>query len=93
MANAYYYLIKNPAIIARLRAELDEAAGAGTTGASAYDIDIDNTILGTLPYLNAVINETIRLQPAVPNGVQRVPPWDGGPVMVAGQSVISLAST
>lgn len=85
MANAYYHFITKPAVTARLRKELDEAAGTGGSGSAAYDIDIDEATLATLPYLNAVINETIRLHPAVPNGVQRTPPRDNGPVMVAGQ--------
>lgn len=92
MANAYYYPMKHPGVAARLRLELDEAAGAGTSDSAAYDVEIDVAILGVLPYLNAVINETIRLQPAVPNGVQRVPPKVGGPVMVAGQLVMSPSS-
>jgi cytochrome P450 len=39
------------------------------------------------PYLDAVLSETLRLQPALPNGVQRTPPLSGGPVVVAGQFV------
>jgi hypothetical protein len=31
--------------------------------------------------------ETTRLWPAIPNGLQRTPPPDGGPVVVAGQVV------
>jgi cytochrome P450 len=81
LANAMYYLITHPECMVRLRAELDEAAGEG----AAYDVDIEADKLGELKYLQAIINETLRLQPAVPNGVQRMPPADGGDVIVAGQ--------
>jgi cytochrome P450 len=76
-----FYLIQHPYHFRRLREEVDAAAGEG----AAYDADIDSDQLVSLKFLQAVINETIRLQPAVPNGVQRTPPKEGGPVVVAGQ--------
>jgi cytochrome P450 len=76
-----FYLIQHPYHLRRLREEVDAAAGEGV----AYDVDIDSDQLVSLKFLQAVINETIRLQPAVPNGVQRMPPKEGGPVLVAGQ--------
>jgi cytochrome P450 len=85
LANAMYYLMTHPDCMSRLRAELDCAAGEGT----AYDIDIEEDKLVDLKYLQAVINETLRLQPALPNGAQRMPPHNGGPVVVAGQYVAS----
>jgi cytochrome P450 len=83
LANAMFYLMTHPECMARLRAELDEAAGAG----AAYEVDIDADNLAELKYLQAIINETVRLQPALPNGVQRTPPSDNGDVLVAGQCV------
>jgi cytochrome P450 len=80
LSNAVFYLIQHPAVLSRLRRELDVAAGEG----SPYDAQLD-TDLASLKYLQAVINETMRLQPAVPNGVQRVPPSDAGSVVIAGQ--------
>jgi cytochrome P450 len=85
LANAMYYLMTHPDCMSRLRAELDCAAGEG----AAYDIDIEEDKLVDLKYLQAVINETLRLQPALPNGAQRMPPHNGGPVVVAGQYVAS----
>ncbi|PYH91424.1 cytochrome p450 monooxygenase [Aspergillus ellipticus CBS 707.79] len=38
---------------------------------------LDSISLSKLPYLEAVINETMRLHPAVPSGVQRMTPPEG----------------
>jgi cytochrome P450 len=86
LAGVLFYLMTHPASFQRLRSELDTVAGDD----SAHDIPIEGAKLGGLKYLEAVINETIRLQPAVPGGVQRLPPSDGGPVMVAGQYVVPI---
>jgi cytochrome P450 len=83
LSNAMVYLISRPECFARLRAELDAAAGEG----AAYDVEIAPERLVKLEYLQAIINETLRLMPAIPNGVHRMPPPDGGPVLVAGQYV------
>jgi cytochrome P450 len=83
-AGVLFYLMTHPTCFQRLRAELDAASGGDTI----YDAPIEAATLAGLKYLEAVINETLRLQPAVPTGVQRVPPADGGPVMVAGQYVL-----
>jgi cytochrome P450 len=79
LANALFYLISHPTSMARLREELDGAAAPGE--------DVPPEALSELAYLQAVLNETLRLQPAVPNGVQRTPPPAGGPVVVAGHVV------
>jgi cytochrome P450 len=92
MANAFFYFIEQPNVFTRLRAELDEAAAEGHDGQAPYDVEIEESKLANLPYLNAVINEVVRLQPALPNGAQRLPPKNGGPVMVAGQYVFLACS-
>jgi cytochrome P450 len=81
LANAIVYLLANPYHLTRLRAELDAAAGEG----AVYDVDIEADKLAHLEYLQAIINETLRLMPAMPHGAQRMPPQDGGAVLVAGQ--------
>jgi cytochrome P450 len=87
MANAVVFLIAHPECFTRLRAELDAAAGEGAD----YDTEIVPDELVELEYLQAIINETLRLMPVFPNGTARMPPPDGGPVMVAGQYVATLS--
>jgi Cytochrome P450 len=67
LANALYYLASNPSTLKELQRQLDSLfSGAGE--AFTYDQVRD------IPYLEAIINETLRLKPAVPSGQQRVTP-------------------
>jgi hypothetical protein len=68
-----YYLCRNPLAYQKLK---DEVRG---TFRSADDI---TSVKATLPYLNAVINESLRIYPPVPIGVARIAPKGGA--MVAG---------
>lgn len=54
---AMYHLLKEPETLARARAEVDAVVGA--TPVTADDIS-------RLPYLNAVLRETLRLHPTLP---------------------------
>jgi len=72
LANAFYYLAKHPAVYQRLQAELDRTFSRG-----AQTSDFSNEALRRLPYLEAVINETLRLKPAVPSGQPRQTPPQG----------------
>ncbi|CAK9781741.1 cytochrome P450 [Cutaneotrichosporon oleaginosum] len=64
----WYYSTKHPETYKTLR---DELAGLNA------DQLIDTTLLSKLPYLNAALNETMRMQPAVPGGLRRLVPMGG----------------
>lgn len=61
MPNTLYNLLRHPAVMARVQAEVDDVFGAGDDYVPTYD-DI-----GKLTYLKQVINETLRLSPPVLN--------------------------
>ncbi|KZV90697.1 cytochrome P450 [Exidia glandulosa HHB12029] len=72
LANAIYYLVSDPFALEKLRAELDQAGDLS-----------DWKGLAKCEYLQAVLNETMRLAPAAPNGVVKESPRSGE-VVVAG---------
>ncbi|KAG5650363.1 hypothetical protein H0H81_012489 [Sphagnurus paluster] len=63
LSSLFYYLISNPLAYARLQTEIDESK------LSAEDVQG----LSKLKYLNAVINETMRLIPPLLDGSMRSP--------------------
>ncbi|KAA1467276.1 cytochrome P450 [Dentipellis sp. KUC8613] len=75
-----YLLLTHPAAHARLRAEVD---GARETEEGVLDAEH----LEQLPFLNACLNEAMRLHPAVPVGGPRRVPDDGPSRVIAGQVV------
>ncbi|CAL1708185.1 unnamed protein product [Somion occarium] len=74
IVNAVYFLLKNPEVKKRLQAEIDDAL-------SAQDSP-DYTKFVELPFLNACVNETLRLLPPGLTGFQRqVDPKSGGKML------------
>ncbi|KAF8816493.1 cytochrome P450 [Phlegmacium glaucopus] len=86
LSNIVYYLICNPEYQQRLRDEFDESLPLET------DEPIKSNLLATLPFLNAVINEALRLQPPVPTSLQRAPPI-GSSGKVLGSNMIITEGT
>jgi cytochrome P450 len=68
IAFAWYYLLRHPEKYSRLRTEIDALFPDS-------EVPADTTRLANqAPYLNAVINEAMRLYPPIPSSMQRTAP-------------------
>jgi len=81
LSSAFYFLVQNPRVYRKLMQEIDTADAAGdlastedTTGGG--DV-VPFTAANKLPYLDAVINESFRMHPAVGLLLERVTPPQG----------------
>jgi len=63
---AFWYLLSNPSMYEKLQAEVDQAVEG-----SDPDAPFSSSLLAQLPYLNAVVNESLRLGSPFP-GLPRV---------------------
>ncbi|KAH7915812.1 cytochrome P450 [Hygrophoropsis aurantiaca] len=72
LSNILYYLLSNPAEYIRLRDEVDTAFPPSDMTSLSAEMFLE------MPFLNAVINEVLRLQPPVPTSLQRAPPLGSG---------------
>lgn len=70
LAGLVYLLLRNPDKMARLRAEIDSAAAAAADTNGAYPLPFDR--LAPLPYLNACLDEALRLYPPAPLSQLRI---------------------
>ncbi|KAM3414442.1 hypothetical protein BST61_g9607 [Cercospora zeina] len=80
----FYYIVRHQDKYRKLQAEIAEHAGRAP----------DNGWLGSLPYLNACINEALRLMPPVPQGLQRETPAAGlqiGDSWIPGHTLVSVS--
>ncbi|KAJ7755797.1 cytochrome P450 [Mycena metata] len=66
LSNTCYFLLTHPESYTRLQSEIDQALPLGKE-------PVEASILSSLPYLNAVIKESMRLYPPVPTTLQRAP--------------------
>lgn len=79
LTNLFYYLSINPEIREELQCEIDQMG------------EISDSSLLQLNLLDAVINETMRLYPVVPSGLQRQTPPEGlriGNVYIPGNVIV-----
>jgi len=83
MSNAFYHILSDKSCHARLQAEIDTAFPPGKGDPS------DFTRLARLEYLNAVINETLRLHPPGSTSLQRAPEAHSGGHMIGSKIFIS----
>ncbi|KAI0120483.1 cytochrome P450 [Hypoxylon sp. NC0597] len=84
LASVFYYLLRNPPALAKLRKELDDAARSGAF--SDYETGLVTwTESQRLPYLDACIKEAFRLHPAAGLPLERIVPEPG--VEIAGHYV------
>ena len=65
-----YNLAKDPQVVTKLREELKELNYLPGSESEVRDIQ-------DAKYLNGIINETLRLHPAVPSGLLRLTPPEG----------------
>ncbi|KAI1841941.1 hypothetical protein JX266_011911 [Neoarthrinium moseri] len=83
----FYELARNPDALRTLQREVDELHETSE--------NVDGTALGKLKYLDAVINEALRLHPPVPSGVQRMTPPEGVTIdntFIPGNSIVQVPS-
>lgn len=77
ISGAFHYLLMDPSILTNLVQEVRSGF--------SKEKDIDAQSLSKLPYLNAVIDETLRLCPPFPDALRRQVPSTGA--VVAGQAI------
>ncbi|KAJ7477012.1 cytochrome P450 [Mycena galericulata] len=82
MSNTFFFLLSHPESYKRLQSELDEAFPVGGKEPT------DAAVLATLPYLNAVIKESLRMLPPVATSLQRAPTPGSGSKVLGDGSVI-----
>lgn len=84
LSNVFYYLLQNPRVYAKLMDEIDNADAAGLLASSADSTGAGDVVpfpaASKLPYLDAVINETFRMHPAVGLLLERVTPPQGATI-------------
>lgn len=92
LAAVFYYLIRNPACLATLRAEFDEAVTDGRLRARGLVSWAESQ---QLPYLDACIKEAFRLHPAAGLPLERIVPSGGAEIagrFVPGGTIVGCSA-
>ncbi|KAK7942602.1 cytochrome P450 monooxygenase FCK2 [Apiospora aurea] len=74
LTGLFYHLVKAPKVVAKLRDEIDGLAAQGDQALTK------NASLAKLRYLQACIDESLRLLPVVPTRLQRMTPPEGAQI-------------
>ncbi|KAL4931670.1 cytochrome P450 [Aspergillus undulatus] len=75
LASILYELVRHPSHIEKLRQELAPCTLDTNSGEYAYEYKNDK--IASLPHLNGIINEALRLHPPIPTALQRKTPPEG----------------
>lgn len=84
MTCLFYFLATHPRVHKKLQEEVDALY-------DSVDNQVDEAALGKLPYLQACIDEALRLYPPVPSGLQRQTPPQGlqiGDKWIPGNTIV-----
>lgn len=91
----FYHFATHPDVYETLQAEVDalfeSSAGQGASLEAESEDPVDAAALAKLPYLQACIDESLRLMPPVPSGLQRQTPPQGlqvGDVWIPGNTIV-----
>ncbi|KAF8200339.1 cytochrome P450 [Pholiota molesta] len=94
MSSAIYFLLANPEKYKRLQTEIDAAFDEheipDIISSSKKTPKHYSDVLGRLSYLNAVINESLRLYPPVATSLQRAPAKGSGGKLLKGNTVADI---
>ncbi|KAL1979470.1 hypothetical protein VTN96DRAFT_5729 [Rasamsonia emersonii] len=85
LANTFYFLAKNPPVLRKLQGYLDKLCPNGVRDWSYAKMKF--------PYLDHIINETLRLKPPVPSGLPRITPPEGiqiDEVYIPGDTIVAV---
>lgn len=94
LSAVFYFLLKHPAALKRLRAEIDEAALGGAFADSETGL-VTWHESQRLPYLDACIKEAFRLHPAAGLPLERVVPKGGAEIaghFVPGGTIVGCSA-